>query len=53
MRDDVLWLHDLPCGDGSPATGARGLPKFYLAISFGGALGGVFVALVAPVIMND
>lgn len=29
------------------------LPKFYLAISFGGALGGVFVALVAPVIMND
>jgi hypothetical protein len=29
------------------------LPKFYLAISFGGALGGVFVALVAPVILND
>ena len=29
------------------------LPKFYLAISFGGALGGIFVALVAPVIMRD
>lgn len=29
------------------------LPKFYLAISFGGALGGVFVALVAPLVMND
>ncbi len=29
------------------------LPKFYLAISFGGALGGVFVALIAPVVLKD
>ena len=29
------------------------LPKFYLAISFGGALGGVLVALVAPLVFKD
>ncbi len=29
------------------------LPKFYLAISFGGALGGIFVALIAPVALRD
>ncbi len=29
------------------------LPKFYLAISFGGALGGIFVALIAPVVLRD
>lgn len=29
------------------------LPKFYLAMSFGGALGGLFVALAAPVAFAD
>lgn len=29
------------------------LPKFYLAISFGGALGGIVVALIAPVLLRD
>jgi hypothetical protein len=29
------------------------LPKFYLAISFGGALGGVVVALAAPLLLRD
>lgn len=29
------------------------LPKFYLAISFGGALGGILVALVAPLVLKD
>ncbi|MFZ9500935.1 MAG: fused MFS/spermidine synthase [Beijerinckiaceae bacterium] len=29
------------------------LPKFYLAISFGGALGGVAVALLAPLVLRD
>ena len=29
------------------------LPKFYLAISFGGALGGILVALVAPLVFKD
>ena len=31
----------------------RRLPKFYLAISFGGALGGILVALVAPIVFKD
>ena len=30
-----------------------GLTRFYLAVAAGGALGGVFVALVAPQIFND
>lgn len=29
------------------------LPKFYLALAFGGALGGVFVVLLAPLLFND
>jgi hypothetical protein len=29
------------------------LPKFYLAISFGGALGGILTALVAPLVFPD
>ncbi len=29
------------------------LPRFYLAVAAGGALGGVFVALVAPLAFND
>jgi hypothetical protein len=29
------------------------LPKFYLAIAFGGALGGILVALVAPLVFSD
>ena len=29
------------------------LPKFYLATSFGGALGGILVALVAPLVLRD
>ncbi len=29
------------------------LPKFYLAITLGGALGGICVALVAPLLLND
>ena len=29
------------------------LTRYYLVISFGGAIGGVFVALIAPVVFND
>lgn len=31
----------------------RHLTSFYLHLSFGGALGGIFVGLVAPVVFND
>ncbi len=33
--------------------GAERLPKFYLAIAFGGALGGVIAALIAPLVFAD
>ena len=33
--------------------GPERLPKFYLAIAAGGALGGVLVAIVAPLLFND
>jgi hypothetical protein len=32
---------------------ARGLPRFYMAVALGGALGGAFVTLLAPLIFKD
>ena len=46
--DDVRPLHGMPWGTRESRPATRYLTGFYLSIAGGGALGGVFVAIIAP-----
>ncbi len=47
----ITSLYVLPWRIGSDAAAPQYLTRFYLMISFGGALGGIMVGLVAPRIL--